>query len=65
MVDNHWLCSTKDQKVTAVAVSSSPALVLSASWRGELKLYNIKVRHCFTAGKYICAFISSDVPSRR
>ena len=31
-------------KVTAVAISSFPALVLSASWRGELKLYNIKVR---------------------
>ena len=31
-------------KVTAVAISSFPALVLSASWRGELKLYNIKVK---------------------
>jgi len=30
--------------VTAVAISSFPALVLSASWRGELKLYNIKLR---------------------
>ena len=39
------LASPGHLQVTAVGLSTCPALVLSASWRGELKVYSTKVPH--------------------